>query len=68
MKNVLGILLAIFSSFLSHAQGSRSVIDADLRPFYHGVASGDPTDSSVMIWTRVTPDTGNTSMRGFIFR
>ncbi|MBK8657561.1 MAG: alkaline phosphatase D family protein [Bacteroidetes bacterium] len=60
MKYVWAILLSVFSVFSSHAQGGRSVVDADLRPFYHGVASGDPTDSSVMIWTRVTPDTGNT--------
>lgn len=26
------------------------------RPFYHGVASGDPTPESVIIWTKVTPD------------
>ncbi len=24
-------------------------------PFYHGVASGDPLDDAVIIWTRVTP-------------
>ncbi|MEO0875860.1 MAG: alkaline phosphatase D family protein, partial [Bacteroidota bacterium] len=30
--------------------------NGDLRPFFHGVASGDPTASSVMIWTRVTPE------------
>lgn len=29
------------------------------KPFYHGVASGDPTSTSIMIWTRVTPDSGN---------
>lgn len=28
----------------------------DLKPFYHGVASGDPTTSGVVIWTRVTPE------------
>ncbi len=28
-----------------------------LKPFYHGVASGDPMQSSVVIWTRVTPET-----------
>lgn len=27
-----------------------------LKPFYHGVASGDPLDDRVIIWTRVTPD------------
>lgn len=34
----------------------RSLADPDLHPFYHGVASGDPTSGSVIIWTRVTPD------------
>lgn len=27
------------------------------KPFYHGVASGDPYQNSVVIWTRVTPET-----------
>lgn len=30
-------------------------MDASLYPFYHGVASGDPTATNVIIWTRVTP-------------
>lgn len=34
----------------------RSLAQAELKPFYHGVASGDPTESSVIIWTRVTPE------------
>ncbi len=29
--------------------------DPDLAPFYHGVASGDPDQHSVVIWTRMTP-------------
>jgi alkaline phosphatase D len=29
----------------------------ELKPFYHGVASGDPTPNSVILWTRVSPDT-----------
>lgn len=29
----------------------------DLYPFYHGVASGDPLDDAVILWTRVTDDT-----------
>lgn len=29
--------------------------DPDLAPFFHGVASGDPLQESVLIWTRVTP-------------
>tara|TARA_B100001057_G_scaffold85312_1_gene81128 strand:- start:10056 stop:11534 length:1479 start_codon:yes stop_codon:yes gene_type:complete len=28
-----------------------------LAPFYHGVASGDPLEDRVIIWTRVTPKT-----------
>ena len=30
----------------------------DLKPFYHGVASGDPLHDRVIIWTRITPDKG----------
>ncbi len=30
--------------------------DSSLKPFYHGVASGDPLPDRVIIWTRVTPD------------
>jgi alkaline phosphatase D len=30
--------------------------DASLKPFYHGVASGDPLPDQVIIWTRVTPE------------
>ena len=29
--------------------------DDALAPFHHGVASGDPTADSVVLWTRVTP-------------
>lgn len=32
-----------------------SYFDTSLAPFYHGVASGDPLDDRVIIWTRVTP-------------
>jgi alkaline phosphatase D len=30
--------------------------DESLKPFYHGVASGDPLPDRVIIWTRVTPE------------
>ncbi len=33
-----------------------SLYDSTLRPFYHGVASGDPLPDRVIIWTRVTPE------------
>ena len=35
----------------------RLFFDPALRPFYHGVASGDPTPDGVVLWTRVTPPT-----------
>lgn len=35
---------------------SRGTINPDWKPFYHGVASGDPLEDRVIIWTRVTPD------------
>lgn len=30
--------------------------DSTLAPFYHGVASGDPLQDKVIIWTRITPE------------
>ncbi|MBX2961178.1 MAG: alkaline phosphatase D family protein [Cyclobacteriaceae bacterium] len=32
------------------------LVDPTLKPFYHGVASGDPLHDRVIIWTRVTPE------------
>lgn len=34
----------------------RSELDSTIQPFYHGVASGDPLNDRVIIWTRVTTD------------
>ncbi|MDX2133797.1 MAG: alkaline phosphatase D family protein [Saprospiraceae bacterium] len=45
----------------------RSGFNADLKPFFHGVASGDPTSSSVVIWTRVTPENNDPSISGKYF-
>lgn len=33
------------------------------KPFYHGVASGDPLSDRVIIWTRVTPDDSVSSIK-----
>jgi alkaline phosphatase D len=33
-----------------------TLYDTTLKPFYHGVASGDPLTDRVIIWTRVTPE------------
>lgn len=32
--------------------------DDELAPFLHGVASGDPTATTVVLWTRITPADG----------
>ena len=38
--------------------------DQSQMPFYHGVASGDPLATSVIIWTRITPkNVGSTSIK-----
>lgn len=45
------------SSF-THGPGNEietSFFNAELAPFYHGVASGDPLQDKLIIWTRVTP-------------
>ncbi len=34
----------------------RIFINPTMKPFYHGLASGDPLSDRVIIWTRVTPD------------
>ena len=38
------------------------LFDPLLAPFYHGVASGDPLQDRVIIWTRVTPEGEETSI------
>lgn len=57
-KYIISIAVLIFSIQVS-AQNARSTISYTEAPFFHGVASGDPTPSNVMIWTKVTPPTGN---------
>lgn len=50
------IFFIIFCTCFSQEQHKVSLIPC-LKPFYHGVASGDPLHDRVIIWTRVTPDT-----------
>jgi alkaline phosphatase D len=33
-----------------------TILDERLKPFYHGVASGDPLSGQVIIWTKITPE------------
>lgn len=53
---LLGVALALFTN--AQTNEHRIVLDPTMKPFYHGVESGDPAESQVIIWTRVTPDTG----------
>jgi phosphodiesterase/alkaline phosphatase D-like protein len=53
---VLPLLFCLFAR-LGFAQNP---YDPALKPFYHGVASGDPMADRVIIWTRVTPETEGT--------
>ncbi len=43
-------------SHLKLKEGVAIHFDESLKPFYHGVASGDPLPDRVIIWTRVTPE------------
>lgn len=58
---VLGVCLAACSTkpekpVARYIDPTASLFDATLKPFYHGVASGDPLADRVIIWTRVTPE------------
>lgn len=53
-KVMLCVCFTLSVISISQLQAQRSNLDPVLAPFYHGVASGDPTANSVIIWTRVT--------------
>jgi alkaline phosphatase D len=58
------ILLALAMGSCNTPSGKKEVwreivaplFNPGLKPFYHGVASGDPLSDRVIIWTRITPD------------
>lgn len=54
-------------AYLGRVSHDRGGFNPALKPFYHGVASGDPTASSLVIWTRVTPEGNETSIPGNFF-
>ncbi len=64
LKTITG-LISIFINLFSFASFSQNWLNSETRinldsiykPFYHGVASGDPLSDRVIIWTRLTPDT-----------
>jgi alkaline phosphatase D len=60
MKKVFLTLITVALAYATQAQKQdffRQKNLAELYPFYHGVASGDPLGDRVMLWTRVTDDT-----------
>jgi alkaline phosphatase D len=56
MKHILILVCILFIKNL-YPQNHKIALQSCLKPFYHGVASGDPMTDRVIIWTRVTPDT-----------
>ncbi|MTI21611.1 T9SS type A sorting domain-containing protein [Fulvivirga sp. RKSG066] len=74
MKNLFTALLVLLSITINaqnrtgltaitrtgSTQNLDSYFDPALKPFYHGVASGDPLQNRVIIWTRVTPESDGT--------
>jgi alkaline phosphatase D len=63
MKKYLFILIISAVSTLTKAQFPANIYaDSAHAPFIHGVCSGDPTDSSLIIWTYIEPDADSFSM------
>lgn len=54
MRLYVFLLLQFFTVIL-FAQKGIPKFETYLKPFYHGVASGDPLQDRVIIWTRYTP-------------
>ena len=50
------LIVLLFSTAFLQANDPefRMNLDPELAPFYHGVASGDPLQDAVIIWTRIT--------------
>ncbi len=56
-KKILFSIVSLLVCLLAFSQQQHKVsLQTCLKPFYHGVASGDPLPNNVIIWTRVTPD------------
>ncbi len=60
-KTIFVLIFILFNNFLFSQNLVKDIkyhpgFDSTLAPFYHGVASGDATDTSVIIWTKTTPE------------
>lgn len=75
MKSLLPLLLPTAFALLTSCTSNKketlenkfidpvaTLYDSALKPFYHGVASGDPLADRVILWTRVTPEEALTSI------
>ena len=67
--NILFVILLVFAACQVGKENSTqsnhpivALYNPQDKPFYHGVASGDPLDDRVIIWTRVTPDDSTASV------
>jgi alkaline phosphatase D len=60
MKTNTTYLTLLFSFLVTTILAQTLPFDVALKPFYHGVASGDPLADRVIIWTRVTPEQDQT--------
>ena len=49
------LLIGQSDLFINNREDDPRTFNEDLAPFFHGVASGDPLEDRVIIWTRVTP-------------
>ena len=72
MKNFTCIIFSLWEIIAcSYAQVNapayqniiRSGARAELAPFFHGVASGDPLATQVILWTRITTDSSTAQVR-----
>jgi len=60
--SIIALCLALCNTAYSQSNiYERTALNASLAPFYHGVASGDPLTDRVIIWTRYTPDSSQTT-------
>lgn len=62
IKNFFGFFWGFITVLQLVSQNPRPLtLNPQLKPFYHGVASGDPLSDRVIIWTRLTPDSNFTA-------
>lgn len=62
MVRILSLFVLVFCAFSVFAQTSlptNMYADSAYAPFLLGVASGDPTEDGVLIWTHISPDSFN---------